>query len=182
MKRHRLLLLCLCALCTLGTSCENDETPKVHYASSNGSIVDGYFTSDNMHFYGTATVTDTNGNSFSDEEAWFEFAGDRETLTIYMHATRFAAAMPALDMRIHRMPYTPGQGAALSFSAPSTVPQVRLPNAEGGGYSYQDMPSYTLTKVEGSVADVVCRMGFTCAIPNMGTFRMEYEGRLITKD
>ena len=44
------------------------------------------------------------------------------------------------------------------------------------------MPSYTLTKVEGSVADVVCRMGFTCAIPNMGTFRMEYEGRLITKD
>ena len=133
MKKHLFLLLGLCACSLFGISCEDDEAPKVHYASSNGSIVDGVFNSDNMHFYGTATVTDENGNSFSDEEAWFEFAGDHETLTIYMHATRFAAAMPALDMRIHRMPYTPGQGASLSFTAASTVPQVRLPNAEGGG-------------------------------------------------
>ena len=72
MKKHLFLLLGLCTFCALGTSCEDDETPKIHYASSNGSIVDGYFTSDNMHFYGTATVTDENGNSFSDEEAWFD--------------------------------------------------------------------------------------------------------------
>ena len=55
-------------------------------------------------------------------------------------------------------------------------------SAEGGGYSYRPLPSYTLTEVEGSIEDVNCRIGFTCAIPNMGTFRMEYTGRLIIKD
>lgn len=182
MKKHLFLLLCLCTLGLLGTSCENDETPKVHYASSNGSIVNGLFTGDNMHFSGTATVTDANGNSFSDEEAWFEFAGDQSYLVLYMHATRFAAAMPALEMRVRPLPYTPGEGASLAFTVEQVVPEVRLPNAEGGGYSYRPMPSYALTEVEGSIEDVNCRLGFTCTIPNMGTFRMEYTGRLIIKD
>ena len=146
----KLLLLSFAAFTM--AACNDEADDGVRYATHNPSIVDGVFTSDNMHFYGTATVTHvSDGSTYTDPKAWFEFAGDRESLTIYMHATRFAAAMPALEMRIHRMPYTPGEGASLSFTAASTVPQVRLPNEVGGGYSYQDMPSYTLTDVEGSV-------------------------------
>lgn len=135
----KLLLLSFAAFTM--AACNDEADDGVRYATHNPSIVDGVFTSDNMHFYGTATVTHvSDGSTYTDPKAWFEFAGDRESLTIYMHATRFAAAMPALEMRIHRMPYTSGEGASLSFTAASTVPQVRLPNEVGGGYSYQDMP------------------------------------------
>ena len=98
-----------------------------------------------------------------------------------MHQTRFAEKMPQLDMRIYRIPYTGGEGASLSFSSESLIPQVRLPNQVGGGYSYQDMPSYTLTEVEGAIDEIVCRMSFTCDVPKLGTYRMEYEGRLLVK-
>ncbi len=175
----KLLMMSLAALALAACNDEADEG--VQYASSNPSIVDGVFTSDNMHFYGTATVTDSEGNVFTDPEAWFEFAGGRETLVIYMHKTRFAEKMPQLDMRIYRIPYTPGQGASLAFSSESLVPQVLLPNQVGGGYSYQDMPAYALAGVEGSVDDIVCRIGFTCNVPNLGSYRMEYEGRLLVK-
>lgn len=176
----KLLLLSFAAFTM--AACNDEADDGVRYATHNPSIVDGVFTSDNMHFYGTATVTHvSDGSTYTDPKAWFEFAGDSESLTIYMHATRFAAAMPALEMRIHRMPYTPGEGASLSFTAASTVPQVRLPNEVGGGYSYQDMPSYTLTDVEGSVEDILCRISFTCDVPRPGTYRMEYEGLLLVK-
>ena len=136
----KLLLLSFAAFTM--AACNDEADDGVRYATHNPSIVDGVFTSDNMHFYGTATVTHvSDGSTYTDPKAWFEFAGDRESLTIYMHATRFAAAMPALEMRIHRMPYTPGEGASLSFSAASTVPQVRLPNEVGGGYS---LPGHAL--------------------------------------
>lgn len=178
----KLLLLSFAAFTM--AACNDEADDGVRYATHNPSIVDGVFTSDNMHFYGTATVTHvSDGSTYTDPKAWFEFAGDRESLTIYMHATRFAATMPALEMRIHRMPYTPGEGASLSFSAASTVPQVRLPNEVGGGYSYQDRPSYMLTDVEGSVEDILCRISFTCdvPVPRLGTYRMEYEGLLLVK-
>lgn len=176
----KLLLLSFAAFTM--AACNDEADDGVRYATHTPSIVDGVFTSDNMHFYGTATVTHvSDGSTYTDPKAWFEFAGDRESLTIYMHATRFAAAMPALEMRIHRMPYTPGEGASLSFTAASTVPQVRLPNEVGGGYSYQDMPSYTLTDVEGSVEDILCRISFTCDVPRLGTYRTEYEGLLLVK-
>lgn len=175
----KLLMMSLAALALAACNDEADEG--IQYATSNPSIVDGVFTSDNMHFYGTAKVTDSEGNVFTDPEAWFEFAGDRETLVIYMHQTRFAEKMPQLDMRIYRIPYTGGEGASLSFSSESLIPQVRLPNQVGGGYSYQDMPSYTLTEVEGAIDEIVCRMSFTCDVPKLGTYRMEYEGRLLVK-
>ena len=175
----KLLMMSLAAFALAACNDEADEG--VQYATSNPSIVDGVFTSDNMHFYGTAKVTDSEGNVFTDPEAWFEFAGDRETLAIYMHQTRFAEKMPQLDMRIYRIPYTGGEGASLSFSSESLIPQVRLPNQVGGGYSYQDMPAYTLTDVEGSVNDIVCRMAFTCSVPKLGSYRMEYEGLLLVK-
>lgn len=175
----KLLLMSLAALALAACNDEADEG--IQYASNNPEIVNGVYSGRNMHFYGTATVTNQeDGSTYTDPEAWFEFTGG-EALVIYMHQTRFAEKMPQLDMRIYRIPYTPGQGASLSFSSESLIPQVRLPNQEGGGYSYQDMPAYTLTGVEGSVNDIICRMAFTCSVPKLGTYRMEYEGRLLVK-
>lgn len=163
-------------------ACNDEADEGVQYATSNPEIVDGVYSGRNMHFYGTATVTNaTDGSIYTDPEAWFEFAGGDKGLVIYMHQTRFAASMPSLEMRIYRIPYTPGEGASLSFSAESSVPQVQLPNAQGGGYSYQDMPSYTLTDVEGSIDNTDCRVAFTCDVPRLGTYRMVYEGRLLVK-
>lgn len=171
----KLLMMSLAAFALAACNDEADEG--VQYATSNPEIVDGVYSGQTMHFYGTATVTNTKDNStYTDPEAWFEIHGDKG-LVIYMHQTRFAPDMPGQDMRIYRIPYTGGEGASLSFSSESLIPQVRLPNQVGGGYSYQDMPAYTLTGVEGSVNDIVCRMAFTC----MGTYRMEYEGRLLVK-
>ena len=171
----KLLMMSLAAFALAACNDEADEG--VQYATSNPSIVDGVFTSDNMHFYGTAKVTDSEGNVFTDPEAWFEFAGDRETLTIYMHQTRFAAAMPDLEMRLYRIPYTPGEGASLSFSEATFTPEAELPNTEGGGSSYQEVPQFALTNLEGSIEETRLHMAFTC----MGTYRMEYEGRLLVK-
>ena len=176
----KLLMMSLAAFALAACNDEADEG--IQYASSNPEIVDGVYSGRNMHFYGTASVNDTATTEiYTDPEAWFEFAGGDKGLVIYMHQTRFAAQMPALEMRIYRMPYTPGAGASLSFTAESSVPQVRLPNETGGGYSYQDMPSYTLTEVEGAIDEIVCRMSFTCDVPKLGTYRMEYEGRLLVK-
>lgn len=177
MKRFFLFLLATATL----ASCDDNEASKVQYAAENTSIVNGVFTSDNMHFYGTATVTDSEGNTYIDPEAWFEFAGDSETLVLYMHQTRFAATMPGLDMRIYQFAYTPGEGASLSYTIDSIVPEVRLPNETGGGYSYQPMPSYTLSEVEGLIDNTLCRVAFTCTVPRLGTYRMVYEGRLLEK-
>lgn len=171
----KLLMMSLAAFALAACNDEADEG--VQYATSNPSIVDGVFTSDNMHFYGTAKVTDSEGNVFTDPEAWFEFAGDRETLTIYMHQTRFAAQMRALEMRIYHIPYTPGEGASLSFSEATFTPEAELPNTEGGGSSYQKVPQFALTNLEGSIEETRLHMAFTC----MGTYRMEYEGRLLVK-
>lgn len=170
----KLLMMSLAAFALAACNDEADEG--IQYATSNPSIVDGVFTSDNMHFYGTAKVTDSEGNVFTDPEAWFEFAGDRETLAIYMHQTRFAEKMPQLEMRIYRIPYTGGEGASLTFSAESFIPQAKLPN-ETGGYDYQDFPQFMLTEIEGTIDGTLFHMAFTC----MGTYRMEYEGRLLVK-
>lgn len=175
----KLLLLSFAAFAL--AACNDEAEDGVQYATSNPEIVDGVYSGRNMHFYGTAKVTNTtDGSTYTDPEAWFEFAGG-ETLVIYMHQTRFAATMPALEMRLYRLPYTAGQGASLSYTADNWVPQVQLPNQEGGGYSYQDMPAYTLTQIEGAVSDILCHMSFSCDVPRLGSYRVEYDGRLLVK-
>ena len=158
-------------------ACNDEADEGVQYASSNPEIVDGVYSGQTMHFYGTATVTNTTDNStYTDPETWFEIHGDKG-LVVYMHQTRFAASMPAQEMRIYRIPYTPGEGASLSFSEPTFTPEAELPNTEGGGSSYQEVPQFALTDLEGSIEETRLHMAFTC----MGTYRMEYEGRLLVK-
>ena len=178
MKKFFLLLFAAAAF----AACNDDDgEPKIRYATINDGIVNGLMQGINMHFYGTATVTEEQQNStYTDNEAYFEFAGGPENFSLYMHKTRFAANMPPLEMKIPHTAYT-GDGNSIAFSEVSIVPEVNLPNSTGGGYSYQPMPAYTLTEVEGSIDGVNCRVSFTCNVPRLGTYRMEYEGRLIIK-
>lgn len=173
----KFLLLLSLAACT---ACNDDDEDTIRYAASNGAIADGYFTGSGMQFLGTSTAVDKEkGLSFTDEEARFEFAGGSTGLMLYMHKTRFAAAMPALEMRIGMLPYTPGEGASLSYALESVVPEVLLPNSADGGYAYQPLPAYALTDVEGGIDDTLCRLRFACNVPKLGVYEVTYEGRLL---
>ena len=174
MKRFFLLAFAALAL----TACNDDSDGAPRFAAENTKVEAGSLTGSNMHFLGTATATSADGAAYVDRQAEFEFAG-LDNFTLYMHRTRFAAAMPALEMRLFDQPYIPGTGAAFSFALPSVVPQVNLPNQVGGGYTWTSLKAYTLTEVAGSVEGTVCRVGFTCDVPRLGVYRVEYEGRLL---
>lgn len=174
------LMMMSMAVLTLA-ACNDEADDGVQYASNNPEIIDGIYSGRNMHFTGTVTVTNTtDGTIYTDPEAWFEFAGGTE-LVIYMHQTRFSADMEPLDLRMYRLPYTPGTGASLTFSATSSAPQVRVPNETGGGSDYKTHDSYTFTGIEGSIDNVDCRISLTCNVDGLESWRMTYEGRLLTK-
>ncbi|WP_347281824.1 hypothetical protein [uncultured Alistipes sp.] len=163
------------------SACNDSDSDEIRFATENTAIADGSLTGINLHFLGTSVATAPDGTAYTDSSARFEFAGGSEKLTLYMHGTRFAAAMPALKMRLFNVPYTPGEGAALSFLLPTVVPDVYLSNAVGGGYSYQPLPAYTLTNVEGSIDGIDCRVAFSCNVPKLGAYRVEYQGKLLAR-
>lgn len=39
--------------------------------------------------------------------------------------------------------------------------------------------SYTLTDVQGTIDNTLCRISFTCNVPKLGSYRVEYEGRML---
>ena len=172
----RLFLLAFAALAL--TACNDDSDDAPRFAAENTKIEDGSLTGSNIRFLGTATSTSADGAAYVNADTEFEFAG-LDAFTLYMHRTRFAAAMPALEMRLFDQPYTPGTGTALSFDLASVVPQLKLPNQVGGGYAWTPMEAYTLTDVRGSIDGTVCRVAFSCDVPRLGVYRVEYEGRLL---
>ncbi len=151
------LLLLACAAFAFAACNDNDD--ETRFATENTKIVDGSMTGSNMHFLGTSTVVAADGG-------------------VYMHRTRFAATMPPQEMRLHKVSYTPGTGAALSFEAESLVPEMLLPNEAGGGHAWKPMAAYTLTQVEGSIDGVTCRVSFSCNVPRLGIYQVTYEGLL----
>ncbi|MDE5624041.1 MAG: hypothetical protein K2I62_05465 [Alistipes sp.] len=161
------------------TACNDNDSDAPRFAAENTLIENGSLTGTNLHFLGTATSVSADGLSFTDGSARFEFAGDSKGMALYMQGTRFAAAMPALKMRLYDIHYTPGEGAALSFALESIVPDVYLSNAVGGGFGYQPMPAYTLTEVEGAIEGIGCRVAFSCNVPGKGLYRVTYEGKLL---
>lgn len=177
MQKFFLFALALCAL----SACNGNDSDPVRFAAENTAVVDGSLTGTNLHFLGTSVAAAADGTAYTDNSARFEFAGGSGKLALYMHGTRFAAAMPALRMRLYDVPYTPGEGASLSFALPTIVPDVYLPNAVGGGYSYQPLPAYTLTDVEGSIDGIDCRVAFSCNVPRLGAYRVEYQGKLLAR-
>ena len=69
------ILFLLFAAAAFAACNDDDGEPKVRYATTNDGIENGYLQGANLHFYGTSTVTDAKGETFTDPEAWFEFAG-----------------------------------------------------------------------------------------------------------
>ena len=69
MKKFFLLLFAAAAF----AACNDDDgEPKIRYATINDGIVNGLMQGINMHFYGTATVTEEQQNStYTDNEAYF---------------------------------------------------------------------------------------------------------------
>lgn len=82
-------------------------------------------------------MTDAKGETFTDPEAWFEFAGGPESFSLYMHKTRFAANMPGVEMRLQTVTYTPKGDKSLNFVREEIIPSALKENNEGGGSSYQ---------------------------------------------
>ncbi len=161
---------------TICCACNDDDVYSplpdgYSYATSNPFLANGAMMGENMHFFGTSEVTDAEGNVYVDEKAHFEFEGDGENLSIYMHQTRFAAAMPPIEMLIPTLAYT-GEEKQITFATPSVVPSANI--AQTG---YQPYERYVITNLTGSVNELVCRISFTC----MGVFNVAYTGVLIVK-
>ncbi len=170
----KLFTLAFAALALAG--CNDDDDDAIRYARTNDLITEeGYITGSNLHFYGTSTVTDASGGTFIDKNARFEFAGASEEFALYMHKTRFAAAMPGVEMRLYRVPYTPAGNKSMTFTAERIIPDALKANETGGGASYQPVERYLITALEGRIDDTACRVSFTCA----GVFDVVFEGRLI---
>lgn len=172
------ILFLLFAAAAFAACNDDDGAPKVRYATTNDGIENGLITGSNLHFYGTSTVTDAQGKVFTDDDAWFEFAGDSKEFALYMHKTRFAANMPGVEMRLYTVPYTPTGDKSMTFAEAEIIPDALKENATGGGSSYQPVAKYVITDLEGSIDNVNCHVSFTCA----GVFNVTYEGKLIIKE
>lgn len=169
------LLFLLLAAAAFAACNDDDGAPKIRYASENDAIVNGRLTGTNMTFFGTSTATNDQGAAYTDQEAYFEFAG-LDDLVLYMHKTRFAGGMPPFEMRIPRTSYT-GSGNSIAFSEERIVPEILIKDQ-----GYKPMPSYALTEVEGKIDGVECRVSFTCDVPKLGVYKVTYEGKLLVRD
>lgn len=173
------LFLLACAALALAACNDNDnDNNSPRFAEANTKVEEGHLTGSNLHFLGVSMATSADGAVYADDNAHVEFAG-LDDFTLYMHRMRFAAAMPALEMRLYAQPYTPGTGASLSFDLQSVVPEVKMPDETGGGYTWTPLPPYTLTDVEGTIDGVQCRIAFSCDVPRLGSYRVEYTGTLL---
>ncbi len=167
------LMLATCVACD-----DNDNGPE--FDNDNDEIVNGKIVDDDpMEFLGTMTVTNPDGTTFVNERARFDIVGDgyptllapATTLTVYMRQMRFAAAMPALEMRINTLAYTPGVGPNLTFATAGPV----VPQAYIAGAGWTDQAGFPITGLNGAINNIRCTLEFTC----MGTHRVKFEGQMI---
>ncbi len=175
MKKFFLFALAL----TTCIACDDDHNGP-DFENNNDEIVNGKIVDDDpMEFLGTMTVTNPDGPTFVNENARFDIVGDgyptplapATTLTVYMRQMRFAAAMPALEMRINTLTYTPGVGPNLTFTTAGPV----VPQAYIAGAGWTDFDKYAITNLNGTINNVQCTIEFTC----MGTHRVTFEGRML---
>ena len=83
------ILFLLFAAAAFAACNDDDGEPKVRYATTNDGIENGYLQGANLHFYGTSTVTDANGNALSwASSGGLGFRGSRKS-------TPYAAQMVA---------------------------------------------------------------------------------------
>lgn len=161
-------------------ACDDNDNNGPDFETVNDEIVNGQIVDDDaMLFLGTSTVTAPDGTAFTDEQARISIFGDGRptlvapatTLTVQMHGTRFAAAMPALEMQLPALAYTPGTGPRLTFTAAGPL----VPQAYINGTGWTDQANYPITDLAGAIDNVRCTLAFTC----MGSHRVEFEGRML---
>lgn len=168
--------ICCCLAAALAlVACNDSDKETLRFPETNDRIENGRLTGSNMQFLGTATSTDAAGNQFVDTEAHFETAG-LETLVLYMHRTRFSAGMPAMEMRMHDLAYT-GHDKSIAYTAERVVPQLQVKDL-----GWQPMEAYALENVEIRIEGVRCSVRFSCDVPRVGRYTVEYEGRLYIEE
>ena len=173
-----------CALLFCAACDDNDRPDGPEFETVNDDIVDGRIVDDDaMDFLGISTVTNPDGTTFDDDNAVFSIVGEgRPTvfnpataLTVYMRGVRFAAGMPVgINMRLYHLPYIPGMGPNLTFTAAGPL----TPQANIAGTGYTDFNKYTVTNLDGAIDNVRCRVEFDC-FDGKKTYHVKFEGRLL---
>lgn len=180
MTTLRTILAALAALTALAACNDNDKAPAPDnglpagyvWAGSNDALSADGRVNGSMLFFGRAEVeTLSSGERYVDQKARFELLpGDAQSLeqqqllALLMHETRFAAAMPALEMEAPDIAYSPATGG-IDLAAERIVPRI-------AGTPYE---RYALTEIGGAVRGVEFTLTFVCA----ATYRVVYTGRLI---
>lgn len=179
----KLLLLIFAALALVACDDKDNDKDKDNglpagykYATTNDLIGEGRI-QDDIHFFGTSQVSTTaapQAAPFVDEKAHFELTATSSegTSILYMHATRFAAAMPAVEMRLLGVPVA-GSGKLVTFTAERIVPE----NFIAAANQWVSNERYAITDIEGRIDNTLIEITFTCA----GMFKVSYSGKLITK-
>lgn len=178
-----LLLLAFAALAL--TACDdkdnnndNNGLPAGYTYATTNDLVDGGRILNDIDFFGTSQVSTTmtpQAAPFVDEKAHFELTttSSEGTSTLYMHATRFAAAMPAVEMRLLGVPVA-GSGKSITFAAERIIPE----NFIAAANQWVRNEKYAITDIEGRIDNTLIEITFTCA----GMFKVSYSGKLITKN
>lgn len=170
--------LILLAVALTAVACNKEETGDVkirgtyyNYATVNKWVGDGHLIN-NISFYGSSTV-ETIGTmtSYTDKKAHFELTGESGagTSILYMHATKFAAMMPGVEMRIPALAFT-GSGKVVTATKDSVNPEN-----QNSANAWVENTKYTITALTATVNDLTLKATFTVA----GRYKVTYEGRLV---
>ncbi len=170
-KKFGFMLLALFAQ----TACNDDNDNGGRFPETNDCIENGKLIGRNMQFIGTTTSTSANGHVFTENNAHFETAG-LEQMVLYLHKTRFASAMPAMEMRMRGLNYT-GSGKSLTIQTERVVPELSIKDL-----GWQPMDDYTLTDVSIRIDNVACSIRFSCDVPHAGVYTVEFEGKLYVEN
>lgn len=186
LKKLFLLLFAAAAL----AACSDNEAEPIEvlpygyaWATVNNAVAEGEVTG-NMLFFGLSNVTTVaSGSVFPDDTALFELEPDAEgTLYLYMHATRFAAGMPATEMRIPGIVYedasqgTPRLGMTLAETHPE--------NWVEAASRWETNSNFKVVNLSGTVDNLSCTVSFTCMRKMKEKwieFKVDYTGRLLVK-
>lgn len=154
------------------------------FAEVNNAVQNGRVTN-NMLFFGLSTVTTvSSGSVFSDDTALFELeADDNGTLYLYMHATRFAVGMPAVEMRIPGIVYTDtAEGTAPRLT--TAIDEINPENYNEDAHAWQSNSDFKISALTGTMDNLTYQVSFTCsrkAGKGWVDFAVRYSGRLLVK-
>lgn len=175
------LLFIACATFSLASCNDKDDNggnsnlpDGYKYAETNELISEGQIM-DNIHFFGVSTVkTISSGAIYTDDKAHFELtpASGAGASILYLHATRFAAAMPAIQMRFTDLKFA-GENKTISAAATQFAPE----NLVAATNTWTSNSRYMITDFSAKIVGTSCEVTFTCA----GIYSVTYRAMQIIK-